>query len=209
MNKRKPIKIELHCHTSPRSGCAESTADEVMEAYEAAGYSVVFITDHNTIWSDEELAALQTRHSSLKIFPGIERTVGRNFQEHLLILGTNDPAYLETSREEILIDKARAEGLLTVLAHPFIMRGSADMLRQGVYPDAIEYHTGSQEEKGAKLALAASATIHRPIVNSGDVHHTSQINQFWIETLREVRSISDLRDIVLGGSYHNCMDAKL
>jgi hypothetical protein len=34
MNKRKPIKIELYCHTAPRSGCAESSADEIMEAYE-------------------------------------------------------------------------------------------------------------------------------------------------------------------------------
>jgi hypothetical protein len=43
MNKRKPIKIELYCHTAPRSGCAESSADEIMEAYEGAGYAVVFI----------------------------------------------------------------------------------------------------------------------------------------------------------------------
>lgn len=175
-----------------------------MEAYEEAGYSVVCLTDHNTVWSNDELADLRARHSSLTIIPGIERTVGRGL-EHLLILGTNDPAYLATHKEDILIRKARTSGLLTVLAHPFIMRESADMLRRGIYPDAIEYRTGSQGEKGAKLALAASATIHRPLVNSGDVHHASQINIFWIETQREVSSIFDLRDVIQSGYYHNCM----
>jgi hypothetical protein len=202
MNKRKPAKIELHCHTAPRSRCAESPADELMEAYEEAGYAVVFITDHDTVWSNDELSALRARHSSLTIIPGIERTVGRGL-EHLLILGTNDPSYLATRQEDILINKARADGLLTVLAHPFIMPESAEMLRRGIHPDAIEYRTGSQGVRDAKKAHTVSLALKRPLLNSGDVHHTSQVNQFWIETLGEVRSISDLRGIILGGAYGN------
>ena len=40
------FKTELHCHTSEVSPCAYASAEQVVDAYLAAGYTTLVITDH-------------------------------------------------------------------------------------------------------------------------------------------------------------------
>jgi len=197
------VKIELHCHTAPRSHCAGSTPDELLSVYSDAGYGAVFITDHDTVWPEEDIKALQARHPRIRIFPGIERSIGNLGDVHLLILGTNDPSYLETDDPAVLIPKARSDGYVTVLAHPCIRAESANILKIGIFPDAIEYRTGSQGGRHAEIAKNVAYVFKLPLLNSGDVHHTTQINQFWIETAAPLTTIDDLRDIIFRGTYQN------
>jgi hypothetical protein len=101
-----------------------------------------------------------------------------------------------------LMHTARENNHLTVLAHPFRWDGAEDLLEIAV-PDAVEHRTCNQQGKSAQKAVDLSAEYDLPLVNAGDVHTVDMINHFWIETMGDIGSASDIRDIVTAGRYRN------
>ena len=198
------MKIELHCHTSRYSACAISTPSDMMKALIAAGYGATFITEHDAVWSAEEMDNLQREFPQIRIFPGVELALKGDTAEHLLVLGTRAAAYTKLPTTEEVLAKARAEGCLTVLAHPFRWRGGDTMLQAGLLPDAIEHRTCNQGDDQAKIALETGRRLRLPIVNADDAHSVEMVSQFWIETTADAATVADVRRIVLEGIYRNC-----
>ncbi|MCK4276836.1 MAG: PHP domain-containing protein, partial [Phycisphaerae bacterium] len=113
------MKTELHLHTTRYSGCALNGPHELLGRCADCGYEAVYITEHDAVWADREIDELQSQSPRIRIFSGVELTVGLRPLLHLLVLGTNDPAYLKFGRDPTaVIEKARHEGHLTILAHP-------------------------------------------------------------------------------------------
>ena len=192
------MKIELHLHTSLYSPCAANTPDEMVRALVETGYDAVYITEHDAVWRDSELWALQRKFPRIRIFPGVELSLG---DQHLLVLGTNDPDYLRILDPAEVLEKARGEGHMTVLAHPFRWRGGAEMLWEYLRPDAIEYRTCNQDAMMGGVALDTARNLRLRVVNAGDVHALSFINRFYIQTQRDVEQADEIRRIVLDGAY--------
>jgi predicted metal-dependent phosphoesterase TrpH len=199
------MKIQLHLHTSLYSSCAKAAPERLMEKLIETGFDAVFITEHNAVWRDWEVERLQERYPDIKIYPGVEITVGQQSFQHLLVLGTVDPAFLKMRGEAEILDEARARGHLTVLAHPFRWPDGHDMIDRGNYPDAIEYRTCNHGPEEGQQSLDLAQRLDLPVVNSGDVHSLEMINSFWIETEWEIFSPDDIREIIQEGAYRNCM----
>ena len=198
------MKVELHCHTNRYSPCAVSTPAETMERMIHLGYEVVYITEHDAVWLDYELDQLRAGYPDIRIFPGMELSIGDESVQHLLVLGANDPEYLELEGEDDIFVKAAADGCLTVLAHPFRWEGGADLLAGYNRPDAIEYCTPNQSYPGLQqMAGEAAERLGLPLVNAGDIHAPVMMDRFWIETDQPVRNARDIRRIVLNGHYVN------
>ena len=174
-----------------------------MRALVRAGYDAVYLTEHHELWPDDELKALRAGFPKLLIFPGVELTVTEMPLQHLLVLGTNDPSYLTMDGPAAVLERARAEGHLTVLAHPCRWEGAGHLLEEGLRPDAIEFRTCSQDLFRAGEAMAWARQLGLPAVNAGDVHSLDMIGQFWIETAHPLRDADDIRDVILGGHYDN------
>lgn len=198
------MKVELHLHTTRYSGCAAAAPQELMRRLIETGYEAVYITEHHSVWDDEELRRLQGQFPQIRIFPGVELTLEYRAFQHLLVLGTNDPAYLAIRDEADVLEKSRADGHLTVLAHPYRWGGADEMLKAGLLPDALEYQTPNLEAWHAAQAMATAQQLDLPLVNSGDVHALDFIDCFWIETSRPIESARDIRAIVLARQYENC-----
>ena len=107
------------------------------------GYGAVFITEHDEVWGDWELADLQASFPKIRIFPGTEIALGPDKSQHLLVLGTNDRTYLQLPTAEEIINRARDEGHLTILAHPFRWPGGSDMLDGGAGNDKLVGGSGN------------------------------------------------------------------
>jgi len=205
------MKVELHLHTHRYSPCAHHTPAEAMERLIRAGYGAVYITEHDAVWSDWELEELASQFPPIRVFPGVEVATSplpdERFQ-HLLVLGTNDRRYVELAdRPAEILARAAEEGCLTVLAHPYRWPGSAQMLKEGLLPDALEYHTCNHDSGMAEQARLASAELSLPLVNAGDVHALNFIGRFWTETDQPLQAAKDIRGIVLAGKYRNCTSA--
>ena len=197
------MKVELHLHTSRYSGCARNTPSELVERMIELGYDALFITEHDAVWSPFEITQLQEGYPQIRVFPGMERSFGQTVYRHILVLGTSDPAYLAIRTEKELIDKARAEGHLTVLAHPFRWEGGEELLASGVRPDALENRTNNHDAAGARQAEAAANRYDLSLVNAGDTHALDFLGKFWIETARPLKQADDIRRIVLASDYVN------
>lgn len=196
------MKAQLHLHTSRYSGCAVNTPDEMMRACLAAGYDAVYVTEHDAVWPDNELDMLRHSFRELRIFPGVELTLD---DHHLLVLGTNDARYLRIGDAAEVIRRARGEGHLTVLAHPFRWRGAADMLNGPELPDALEWHTPNHLPDMAVRSEDAAALLRLALINAGDVHSMDMLDTAWIETAHVLDEPGDIREIVLTGAYENRM----
>jgi predicted metal-dependent phosphoesterase TrpH len=197
------MKVELHLHTSRYSLCASAQPNELMLWLMAAGYGAVYITEHHAVWREQELAELRQTFPKLGIFPGVELDLTDSPLQHLLVLGTTDPSYLSVSDPAAVLDKARAEGHLTVLAHPYRWEGAAQILDDGLLPDAIECRTCNHDFASAAAARARAEQLGLPSVNAGDVHSLEMIGRFWIETSRPVRRAEDIRQIIVDRAYEN------
>ena len=198
------MKVEPHCHTNRYSLCAAATPAALMERMTQLGYEAVYITEHDAVWLDSELRQLQAGFPDIQIHPGVELSLDEGFTQHLLVLGTNDPEYLRLGGGRRVLEKAAADGCLTVLAHPFRWEGGADLLGADVRPDAIEYRTPNQAHpRQLQLAEQAARRLGMPLVNAGDVHSMAMLNRFWIETDRPIHNARDIRRIILNGQYVN------
>ena len=197
------MKVELHLHTSRYSGCAILTAEQAMWKLTECGYDAVYITEHDAVWEDRELAELRADFPRMLIFPGLERSLGSNGTTHLLVLGTNDPDYLAMRSAPEIIARARDEGHLTVLAHPFRWQGGEKALDCAMLPDAIEYRTCNHGTEGARTAERIGPSLNLPLVNAGDVHALGFVDRFWIDTDRDLGAPDDIRRIILDGAYLN------
>jgi len=197
------MKVELHLHTSRYSFCADATPFDLMAALIEAGYEAVYITEHDAVWAEWEIDDLRKRFPAIRIFSGVEITISDDPMEHLLVLGTTDPDYLMLDGAEEILAKARDEGHLTILAHPFRWPGADGMLQEGLLPDAIEYLTCNQGHRHAHKALDVAAKLDLPLVNGGDVHALDFIDRYWIETASPLHQADGIREIVRGGAYIN------
>ncbi len=194
------MKVELHLHTHRHSLCAVNSAEEMMHRLIETGYQAVYLTEHDTIWPPQERQALQAEFPDIRIYSGVELSITSH---HLLVLGTSDTEYLRIGRMEDVLQKARQEGHLTILAHPFRWEGAAEMLERGLRPDALECQTNNHTPEAGRMARRAAKKLSLPLVNAGDIHAMTMIDRFWIETTDALKSADDIRDIVCGGLYQN------
>lgn len=198
------MKIELHCHTGLKSVCAWDKPDTLMPRFIQCGYDAVYLTEHDAVWTEDEIARLQDQWPAIRICPGIERSLSNLApRQHLLILGTSDASYLGITDERALVERARSEGLLTVLAHPFRWGGGDAMLGAGIVPDAIEGRSFNHSAEQDRKSRDASAHYGMKVVNAADVHAVKFVNHFWIETTRDVTDARDIRNVILNGAYAN------
>ena len=194
------MKVELHLHTSRYSGCSIVTPEEAMGRLIEFGYDAVYITEHDAFWPDDELHRLREKFPEIRIFPGVELSLG---DQHLLVLGTSDAEYLQLGDAASVIARARSEGHLTVACHPFRWKGAGGVLEGKLLPDAIEYRSCNHSMKQGRKSVEASVRLGLPLVNGGDVHALSFIGKYWLETTRPVEQADDIRRIVLAGEYEN------
>jgi hypothetical protein len=195
------MKVELHCHTSLYSACASGSPREIFQAYIAHGYDAVYLTEHHRMWRPHELAEAREAFPQLRIFPGVELNLVMEPLTHLLVLGSTDAEYLMIDNPARVLEKAREQGHLTVLAHPCRWEGGLLILDQGLRPDALEYRTCSQEFTQAAAARDLADRLKLPYVNSGDTHAADMIGKYWIETAEPLEQADDIRRIVLAGKY--------
>ena len=199
------MKVELHLHTMRFSGCALCTPADMVTALVANDYHAVYITEHDAVWPENELKLLRKQFPSIRIFPGMELSLHSG--GHLLVLGSNDKAYLKMNNPGEIMERAKKLGHRTILAHPYRWAEGDAILQSHLMPDAIEYLTNNHDAACGLLARAAAERFCLPLVNAGDCHSIDMVNRFWIETEIGLTKAKDIRRIILEGLYRNCARA--
>jgi len=199
------MKVELHLHTNRYSACAIDTPEALMRGLIDSGYQAVYITEHDAVWSESEIAELQEAFPEILILPGVELSLGLHASMHMLVLGTNDPEYTSLRYDQATaLEKAQSHGNLTILAHPFRWAGGAALLDRWHLPDALEFRTCNHDAVMAEKSRREADRLGIPLVNCGDIHALEMVNRFWIETHVPLCKPNDIHDIVINGLYDLC-----
>jgi len=200
------MKVELHLHTSRYSACSVDTPETLMRELIDAGYDAVYITEHDEVWPQAELDELQEAFPEIRIFPGVELSLGIHASMHLVVLGATDPDYVSMRYDQAsALEKAQSHGNLTILAHPFRWRGGAALLDRWHLPDALEYRTCNHDAQMGEKTLKEARRLGIRMVNTGDIHSRRMINRFWINTHVPIVEANDIHDIIVNGQYDLCL----
>jgi hypothetical protein len=196
------MKVQLHLHTSRYSFCAVESPTRMLAELCRLRYDAVFLTEHDALWSQPELKELREQFPQIAIYPGLERSVQG---QHLLILGAQDPTFLEIDDMQEILSLARRQDLPTILAHPFRWQGGDAVLRSGLeLPDAIELKTCNQQGPALLSAAAGAGALSLPTVNADDAHSLDMLGQYWIRTREDFSTPQELRQILVTGAYDRC-----
>jgi len=194
------MKVEVHAHSEKYSVCSRIPPRELVAMADASGYDALFITEHDRVWPKTELAGLQELAERVKIFPGIE--ISLTDEIHILVLGANEPVYERLQTPSDVFGQACADGLLTVVAHPF--RWSRTLPDYCRLADAVEVLTcnhGSEEHAAAARAYAQQQNMAE--IYASDAHGLNFMNKFWLETCEPFQTAQEFRHLVLAGRYAN------
>lgn len=110
------VRVDLHVHTKRYSPCAESLNPDHL-ALQACkqGLGGVVITEHDRLWSVEDIHELQVQTTDIKFYRGVEVSSASG---HFVVIGLESLDGIKPGISiEALIRKAKPQGAIVILVH--------------------------------------------------------------------------------------------
>lgn len=212
-------KTELHCHSRDGSGCADESAEGIVEKYLKHGYSTVVLTNHFApAWDVNNRGAwlnqienkymaydklVEAADGKLNILMGLEFRFVENCNDYVVLGFTRE--FLEnidlsvTKSVKEFAKTARENGLFIIQAHPF--RPCMTFM----YPDhvdAVEVYNGHPGHDSHNFLAEAFADFYGKIKTSGTDHHDKDHDpRGGILTDEPITSEAQLIKVLRSGKY--------
>ena len=199
------MKIDLHLHSSDRSNCGHSTAEEMIVAAKGFGLGAVCFTEHSVLTPEDWLAEANECHAPFKVFSAVEISVTR--LEHCIVLGARD-GELET-REwtyEDLWKFTRERGGSLTLCHPFRFSTEVAFDIDRFPPDAIELHSVHTAAADEGVIRSTAERVGARVIASSDAHFAKWVGVFHVELARPAEDERDLVALLKAGEYELASD---
>jgi hypothetical protein len=189
MSQEMLLNIDLHTHTRRYSRCSILSPEALCEVAIERGLDALAITEHHYQWSEDEIATLQARYPSLKLYAGVEISCDDEHDYVVLGLGPgpHSPPRMPFAQFQSLID-ARPDTFVFI-AHCFRHtpreRGLADLRIDGIEVGSYNILAYRQPESGPTQVVRAEM-YHKwqqkmgwvPLCNS-DGHSRGMIGTFY------------------------------
>lgn len=160
------IRADLHVHTIYSNDSTLTPKALVEKLAVHNSIKVAAITDHNTVRGLNETRKLAEAYSDILIIPGVEIST---IEGDLLVLGAKEippePWILKN-----VLDFARDNNFVSVVAHPYRKYGMGDLARTYKF-DAIEILNGESSPTENRLAKKLAKSMKLPGVAGSDAHN--------------------------------------
>lgn len=192
--KSKPsrlLKVDMHVHTHPYSPCSTTTPHEAIEAAINAGIDVLVFTDHDTIWSQNEIEDLQQwAGAQLRLLAGIEVSC---LEGHFLVYGLDKVEGLRYNMSaHDLIHIARRHGAAVVVAHPFRFSMENGKYCYKLDVDAVEVDSSNTTQTARTYAEKLAQDRNLPRIFASDAHSPRDVGSYHTLLQPPIDTISDL-----------------
>jgi len=194
------LLIDMHVHTDRYSACGRMTPDEMAEAAKAAGLAGVVITEHNVMWSEEEIAELSARHPGLLILRGLEVSAAN--RHDILVYGVMDASLFHKdmpARE--VVEIAHQHGGVAVWAHPMRYHRMMDEEVVNLPFDAIETQSVNIDELHYPALHELAVSRKLPEVYNSDGHDTISLGGYANYFHQAPQNEADLVKIIKSRAY--------
>ena len=170
------IRADLHIHTtySDDSTVKPKALLEKLVAHNSI--KVAAVTDHDTVKGLSEIQKLAAAYPDILIIPGVEISTPEG---DLLVLGTEEAPSKPWSVENV-VDFARDNAFVSVVAHPYREYGMGD-LAVNYKVDAIEVVNGESSQQANKRAHDLAKSMALPGVAGSDAHHPLELLTVYTE----------------------------
>lgn len=196
--------IDIHSHTREHSQCSHQSAVELIEKARDMSLDGIVITDHDFLWSPEELRAVldQVDVGSLVVLRGQEVSC---LDGHLLAYGVEETLPGNLKRREIA-RRVREAGGATVLAHPFRWGGFRDQADEAIADylrvfDAIECWTTNHSPEEQKRAEGFRGWLGIHLTGASDAHSLDRVGLYATEFQTPIRNECDLAQALRTGQF--------
>ncbi|WP_094226964.1 CehA/McbA family metallohydrolase [Methanolobus psychrotolerans] len=190
------MKFDLHVH-SHYSKDSNASLDDILEYASKNGLDGFAICDHDTI---EGGIACSRRAkelgSSQIVIPGVEVSSSKG---HILVLGVREPIDPGLSPEET-IKRARQQGSVVIIPHPFKITSHGIGYLEGLDTDAVEVLnsrciTDGPNNKARKAALE----LGLPMVGGSDSHEAQMVGRSYTEIETGSTTVEGVLDAIRKG----------
>jgi predicted metal-dependent phosphoesterase TrpH len=186
------MKFDLHMHTTRYSPDSEMDPIALVRQAQKIGLDGVVITEHDWLWTEQELEELRAAAPGLVVLSGIEVTATEG---HFLVYGVNDPfAVAKGIGVADLCHEMHRQGGAVVAAHPFRWGQPFDAILREEQPDldGMELMTNHMDSE-CRLRAADIFRRHRLAgLGSSDAHHEVNLGVCYSEFAAAIRSVADL-----------------
>lgn len=188
--------IDLHCHTRVYSLCSVLTPEALVRAACAAGLDGVCITEHDALWTPEELRAAAAEFDFL-VLAGVEVSTDAG---HVLAYGLKAFGP-ELSLLRALRRRADEDGALLYMSHPV---RSSQLRKPAALEDSLdslEVCNGSEGVLANETAQGMATSFRLPGIGGSDAHSAREVGTCATEFENHVRSMDDLIRELRAGRY--------
>ncbi len=191
--------LDMHVHTTAYSTCANMSPHEMAERAREVGLDGVVITEHNVIWSDEEMAELRDRFPDLVFFRGVEVSAKGH---HVLLYGITDFSGFEARMPvQDVVAEAHNRGAVAVWAHPLqhSLTPSSEGLRAGF--DACETRSVNIDRLERDKYRQLAKRLGIPEMANSDAHHTQTLGAYATRFTGPLGDEKDIADAIRRGAF--------
>jgi predicted metal-dependent phosphoesterase TrpH len=186
------MKFDLHMHTTRHSPDSLMDPLDLIRRARELKLDGVVITEHDWLWTKEELQELRASAAGLVVLAGIEISA---LEGHFLVYGVTNPFALPRGIGVAeLCREVHQQGGVVVAAHPFRWGQRFDEILHEEQPalDGLELMTKNMDADCRRRA----AQIHQqyPLAGLGcsDAHHQDELAVCYTEFRAVIRDNRDL-----------------
>jgi predicted metal-dependent phosphoesterase TrpH len=186
------MKFDLHMHTSRHSPDSLMDPFALVRRALEVGLDGLVITEHDWLWTEDELEELRASTKSLVVLAGVEVTTEEG---HFLAYGVRDPFRIPRgiSVVELCREIHRQEGAV-VAAHPFRWAQPFETILSEKKPelDGMELMTNHMDEECRRLAADTFRRHTLCGLGSSDAHHLETVGICYTQFEAAIRTSRDL-----------------
>lgn len=188
--------IDLHCHTQPLSQCSALRVEELTDLARERGLDGLCLTEHDTAWDAQHLAAARRRTGFL-LLAGVEFTTDHG---HVLAYGLRSMSAHFATLPPLMAAARRDEALL-FLAHPArdgLLKLSSQARRCFA---SIETVNGSDTLLQNTSTAGLAALFELPGIGGSDAHTAAEVGRAATRFEAHVADEESLLAALRSGAY--------
>ncbi|HLW68894.1 MAG TPA: PHP domain-containing protein [Gemmataceae bacterium] len=189
-------KFDLHIHTSRHSPDSQLDPFVLVKRAQEIGLEGIVITEHDWLWTDEELNELRAAAPELVLLAGIEVSAQAG---HILVYGIHDPfAFPKEISWADCCYEAHRQGGAAVAAHPFRWNQPFEKVLERQQPelDGLELMTFNMDANMREKAATVKLQRGLAGLGSSDAHKAETVGWCYTEFEPDIRTGADLAEAI-------------
>ena len=195
-----PIAFDLHIHTSRHSPDSLIDPEALVRRAQALGLGGIVITEHDWLWTPDELDELRCAAPGLLVFAGIEVSAQEG---HFLVYGVTAPFAVPKGIDlAALCREVHRQGGAVVAAHPYRWGQPFDEILAAVRPelDGLEVMSKNMDAAERRRAAAVGKARGWTTLGNSDAHQEDQLAVCYTLFAHTIRDQRDLIEALRSGA---------